>query len=111
MRAGHLLTANPWQPLIAFAMSVAIQFTFLLLNHRLGRTVGVDAGLTAWLVGKTNRFKAAASQKPVINWTSMALTADGVPFFGPYWMGALPWENYQSYWARSPLSLMGIEIR
>jgi dipeptidyl aminopeptidase/acylaminoacyl peptidase len=62
--------------------------------------------LTAWLIGKTNRFKAAASQKPVINWTSMALTSDGVPFFGPYWMGALPWENYQTYWARSPLSLM-----
>ena len=63
--------------------------------------------LTAWLVGKTDRFKAAASQKPVINWTSMALTSDGVQFFGPYWMGGLPWENYQSYWARSPLSLMG----
>ena len=62
--------------------------------------------LTAWIVGKTNRFKAAAAQKPVINWTSMALTADGVPFFGRYWMGSLPWENYQSYWSRSPLSLM-----
>ncbi len=62
--------------------------------------------LTAWIIGKTTRFAAAASQKPVINWTSMALTSDGVPFFGPYWMGALPWENYQSYWARSPLSLM-----
>ena len=62
--------------------------------------------LTAWIIGKTNRFKAAAAQKPVINWTSMALTSDGPAFFGPYWMGALPWENYQSYWARSPLSLM-----
>jgi dipeptidyl aminopeptidase/acylaminoacyl peptidase len=62
--------------------------------------------LTAWLIGKTDRFRAAAAQKPVINWTSMALTSDGVQFFGPYWMGALPWENYQSYWARSPLSLM-----
>ncbi len=62
--------------------------------------------LTAWIIGKTNRFKAAASQKPVINWTSMALTADGVPFFGPYWLGSLPWENQQSYWSRSPLSLM-----
>ena len=62
--------------------------------------------LTAWIIGKTNRFKAAASQKPVINWTSMALTADGVPFFGPYWLGSLPWENQQSYWNRSPLSLM-----
>jgi dipeptidyl aminopeptidase/acylaminoacyl peptidase len=63
--------------------------------------------LSAWLVGKTDRFKAAAAQKPVINWTSMSLTSDGIQFFGPYWMGALPWENYQSYWARSPLSLMG----
>lgn len=62
--------------------------------------------LTAWLIGKTDRFRAAASQKPVINWTSMALTSDGIQFFGPYWMGGLPWENYQSYWARSPLSLM-----
>jgi dipeptidyl aminopeptidase/acylaminoacyl peptidase len=62
--------------------------------------------LTAWIIGKTNRFRAAASQKPVINWTSMALTSDGTPFFGPYWMGAQPWENYQTYWDRSPLSLM-----
>ena len=62
--------------------------------------------LTAWIIGKTTRFKAAAAQKPVINWTSMALTSDGPAFFAPYWMGALPWENYQSYWARSPLSLM-----
>jgi len=62
--------------------------------------------LTAWIIGKTDRFRAAASQKPVINWASMALTSDGTPFFAPYWMGALPWENYQSYWARSPLSLM-----
>ena len=62
--------------------------------------------LTAWIVGKTNRFKAAASQKPVTNWTSMSLTSDGTPFFAPYWMGSLPWENYQAYWSRSPLSLM-----
>ncbi|MEO7564748.1 MAG: S9 family peptidase, partial [Sphingomicrobium sp.] len=31
--------------------------------------------LTAWIIGKTDRFKAAAAQKPVINWTSMALTS------------------------------------
>jgi dipeptidyl aminopeptidase/acylaminoacyl peptidase len=63
--------------------------------------------LTAWIIGKTDRFRAAASQKPVINWTSMALTSDGVPFFGKYWMGSQPWENYQAYWSRSPLSLVG----
>jgi dipeptidyl aminopeptidase/acylaminoacyl peptidase len=62
--------------------------------------------LTAWIVGKTDRFKAAAAQKPVINWASMALTSDGTPFFGRYWMGKQPWEDYQSYWSRSPLSLV-----
>jgi dipeptidyl aminopeptidase/acylaminoacyl peptidase len=63
--------------------------------------------LTAWIVGKTNRFKAAAAQKPVINWTSMALTSDGPNFFGPYWLGYMPWENADKSWARSPLSLIG----
>ena len=69
-----------------------------------GSGVGV---LTAWLVGKTDRFRAAATHKPVINWTSHALMADGVPYFGRYWLGALPWEDPEGYWARSPLSLIG----
>jgi|UPI0002F8A2AD dipeptidyl aminopeptidase/acylaminoacyl peptidase len=63
--------------------------------------------LTSWIVGKTNRFKAAATQKPVINWQTQALTADGPAFFGPYWLGAQPWEDPERYWARSPLSLVG----
>ncbi|KPM22602.1 acyl-peptide hydrolase [Citromicrobium sp. RCC1885] len=63
--------------------------------------------LTSWIVGKTNRFKAAATQKPVINWTTQVLTADSPAFFGSYWLGAQPWENPQLYWDRSPLSLVG----
>jgi acylaminoacyl-peptidase len=35
--------------------------------------------LTASIAGKTNRFRAAVSAKPVINWYSFALTADGAP--------------------------------
>ncbi|MEM6849416.1 MAG: prolyl oligopeptidase family serine peptidase, partial [Pseudomonadota bacterium] len=60
--------------------------------------------LTAWVVGQTNRFKAAASHKPVINWTTMALMADAYAYFGRYWMGAQPWEQPEQYWARSPLA-------
>lgn len=63
--------------------------------------------LTAWIVGKTDRFKAAATQKPVIDWASFALTADNPAFFSRYWFGSYPWEDYQSFWARSPLSLVG----
>jgi dipeptidyl aminopeptidase/acylaminoacyl peptidase len=63
--------------------------------------------LTAWIVGKTNRFKAAATQKPVINWISEALTMDNTMFTSRYWFKKLPWEDPMSYWARSPLSLVG----
>ncbi|OHT20710.1 alpha/beta hydrolase family protein [Edaphosphingomonas haloaromaticamans] len=63
--------------------------------------------LTAWIVGKTDRFKAAATQKPVIDWASFVLTADMTPFFAKYWFGKFPWEDPQAYWNRSPLSLVG----
>jgi dipeptidyl aminopeptidase/acylaminoacyl peptidase len=63
--------------------------------------------LSSWIIGRTNRFRAAAVQKPVINWTSFALTADGVASYSRYWMGALPWEDQEGYWRRSPLSQVG----
>jgi len=63
--------------------------------------------LTAWIVGKTQRFKAAASQKPVINWTSEVLTTDGSTYMPKYWFAKLPWDDPESYWKRSPLSLVG----
>ncbi|WP_298167781.1 S9 family peptidase [Novosphingobium sp.] len=63
--------------------------------------------LTSWIVGKTDRFKAAAAQKPVINWISEALTMDGTGFTSRYWFKKQPWEDPMSYWNRSPLSLVG----
>lgn len=65
--------------------------------------------LTAWIVGSTDRFAAAMVQKPVINWTSFALTADFYPFFARYWFGEMPWDEgaQERYWARSPLSRVG----
>jgi dipeptidyl aminopeptidase/acylaminoacyl peptidase len=71
-------------------------------------TGGSGGGLlTAWIVGKTGRFKAAVSQKPVINWTSEVLTTDGYPEMVKYWFGKAPWEDPTGYWQRSPLSLVG----
>lgn len=63
--------------------------------------------LTSWIVGKTDRFKAAATQKPVINWISEALTMDGTGYTSRYWFRKQPWEDPMSYWNRSPLSLVG----
>ena len=70
---------------------------------------GGSAGgiMTAWIVGKTDRFRAAVAQKPVVNWISKTLTADNWYgyYFGRY--EGLPWENPEPYWQFSPLSLAG----
>ena len=49
--------------------------------------------LTAWIVGKTDRFRAAATQKPVINYASFALTTDFAAGFSPSWRKERPWED------------------
>lgn len=63
--------------------------------------------LTSWIVGKTHRFKAAVVQRPVINWTSWLLTSDMSVFGARYWFKQLPWEDQETYWQHSPLSLVG----
>ncbi len=39
--------------------------------------------LTAWIVGHTNRFAAAVSMRPVINWHSFVGTTDGAELVPP----------------------------
>ena len=63
--------------------------------------------LSAWIVGSTDRFRAAAVQKPVINWYSFVLNADGPAFFYKYWFPGPPWEHEAHYMARSPISRVG----
>ena len=76
--------------------------------NKLYVTGGSGGGvLTAWIVGSTNRFRAAVVAKPVINWTSHALTADNPAFFTRYWFPGSPWERQNDYWARSPLARVG----
>ena len=77
-------------------------------SERLYVTGGSGGGvLTAWIVGKTDRFRAAVVAKPVIHWTSFVLTADAYAYFARWWFGAMPWEDPRAYWSRSPLSLVG----
>jgi len=63
--------------------------------------------LTSWIIGKADRFKAAVVAKPVINWASFTLYADISMFVAKYWFGKMPWEDPETYWKRSPLSLVG----
>ena len=61
--------------------------------------------LTAWTVGHTDRFRAAASMCPVIDWVSFVGTTDG-----PFWyynFAKLPWEDPSEHLRRSPLMYVG----
>jgi len=75
---------------------------------RLFITGGSGGGvLTAWAVGKTDRFAAAASIKPVINWATMATAADIGIFVTRHWLRSTPWDNPELYHRLSPISLVG----
>ena len=76
--------------------------------QRLYVTGGSGGGvLTAWIVGHTDRFKAAVVAKPVINWYSWVLTADLPSFGSQYWFEGVPWEHAEDYMKRSPISYIG----
>ena len=70
---------------------------------------GGSAGgiMTAWIIGKNNRFKAAAVVKPVMNWISKTLTADNYYKYSNYRYPGQPWENIETYMKFSPISLVG----
>ncbi|MDZ7643002.1 MAG: S9 family peptidase [Woeseiaceae bacterium] len=77
-------------------------------EDRLYITGGSAGGIaSAYAIGLTDRFRAAAVAKPVINWVSKTLTADSYTYQIPYQFPGMPWEEPEHYWQRSPLSLVG----
>ncbi|MFD2100414.1 S9 family peptidase [Flagellimonas iocasae] len=70
---------------------------------------GGSAGgiMSAWIIGKNNRFEAAVVAKPVMNWISKTLTADNYFYYAENRYPGQPWENFEGYWKFSPLSLVG----
>jgi dipeptidyl aminopeptidase/acylaminoacyl peptidase len=57
--------------------------------------------LTAWIVGHTNRFRAAVSMRPVIDWGSFVGNTDGPSWYDQF--TKYPWEDPVQYAERSPL--------
>jgi dipeptidyl aminopeptidase/acylaminoacyl peptidase len=75
---------------------------------RLYVTGGSAGGImTAWIVGKNQRFRAAAVVNPVMNWVSKTLTADNYFEYADYRLPGQPWESIETYMKYSPISLVG----
>ncbi len=73
-----------------------------------GRRLGVIGGsyggyMTSWIVGHTNRFKAAVSERAVNNWHSMNGSSDiGWVFKAQF--GTTPWEDPEGWTEMSPIT-------
>ncbi|TVP58881.1 MAG: S9 family peptidase [Gemmatimonadales bacterium] len=61
--------------------------------------------LTAWIVGHTDRFAAAVSKAPVINWMSFVGTTDGSGWYRNF--DHFPWDDPSEHLERSPLMYVG----
>ena len=61
--------------------------------------------LTAWVVGHTDRFAAASSNCPVIDWVSFVGTPDGATWYQNF--EKLPWDDPSEHLRRSPLTYVG----
>jgi dipeptidyl aminopeptidase/acylaminoacyl peptidase len=73
---------------------------------RMGVTGGSYGGyLTSWIVGHTDRFRAAVTCRSVNDMVSQMLSGDiGGPTFGLFEYGVHPWEDWDLYRRHSPLT-------
>ncbi len=88
-----------------------MEFTDLVLEKyhfidkdRLGVMGGSYGGfMTNWIIGHTDRFKAAISQRSISNWMSKFGTTDIGYYFVDDQMSATPWNDFDALWTASPM--------
>ncbi|MBS1251526.1 MAG: Dipeptidyl-peptidase 5 [Anaerolineales bacterium] len=77
-------------------------------RERLGVTGGSYGGyMTNWIIGHTDRFKAAVTQRSVSNLVSMYGSSDFNWVFQYEFGDTPPWEDLDNYWQQSPLRYIG----
>lgn len=74
-------------------------------KDRLGVTGGSYGGfMTNWIVGHTDRFKAAVTQRSISNWISMYGVSDIGFHFVEDQIAGNPWDHLNTLWDHSPLA-------
>lgn len=92
-----------FRDIMAF-VDTALERCAFIDPERLGVTGGSYGGfMTNWIIGHTDRFKCAASQRSISNWVSFGNTSDIGHRFAKDQTGATPWEDLEKVWGQSPL--------
>jgi len=76
--------------------------------QRMGVTGGSYGGyMTAWIIGHTDRFRAAVAQRSVSNFISMSGSTDlGNVWDSLFGAEATIWEELEHHWRQSPLKYL-----
>jgi len=73
-------------------------------EKRLGMMGGSYGGFMAnWIIGHTDKFAAAVSQRSISNWISLSMTTDIGHTFDMEQTNANAWSNPDLMWIQSPL--------
>jgi len=92
-----------YEDIMKFTDTVLEKYSFIDAD-RVGVTGGSYGGfMTNWIIGHTDRFKAAVSQRSISNWISKFCTTDIGYYFVDDQNGGTPWENHDKLWWHSPL--------
>jgi dipeptidyl aminopeptidase/acylaminoacyl peptidase len=77
-------------------------------RSRMGVTGGSYGGyMTVWIIGHTQRFKAAITQRCVSNFVSMWGSSDLNHAFEDTLSQKPPYEDLKNYWSHSPIAYIG----
>ncbi|KZZ83437.1 S9 family peptidase [Bacillus sp. SJS] len=86
------------------AVDAALEEFSFIDQERLGVTGGSYGGfMTNWIVGHTNRFKAAVTQRSISNWLSFYGVSDIGTFFTEWEVGGTMPGDAMKLWDHSPL--------
>lgn len=73
-------------------------------NTKVAVTGGSYGGfMTNWIIGHTDRFICAASQRSIANWISKFGTTDIGYYFNADQQGSTPWDKHDKMWRHSPM--------
>jgi dipeptidyl aminopeptidase/acylaminoacyl peptidase len=76
--------------------------------QRMGVTGGSYGGyMSLWIIGHTQRFRAAVAQRSVSNFISMWGSSDFNWAFQQGLQAGAPFEDLEKYWDRSPMKYIG----
>ncbi|MEI0580712.1 S9 family peptidase [Brachyspira pilosicoli] len=92
-----------YEDIIKFTDIVLEKYTNIDKN-RLGVTGGSYGGfMVNWIIGHTDKFKCAVSQRSISNWIDDFGTTDIGYYFNPDELGGDIWSGFDKLWKQSPL--------